>query len=281
MYLGLCSCIKINVSKYTHATNGPLTKHSLTACLHPRRSYCSINFLYGWPASTASWSTARHIRHTAITSTASCLINFHHDRIDNALKLFLLSFKFVFFSKLVFVQPIQGFLHGLLNLFFIVTLKLVLELFLRQGVTHREAVVLQAVFGLNLGFVLLIFSAVLLRFLHHTINLSLGQASFFIGDSDLIGLARGFVLGRHVKNAISINIKSHFDLWDTTRRWGNTIQMKFTQHVVVFCHSTLPLEDLNQYSWLIVSVRSKSLTFLSWDCRVALDELGHHASSGL
>merc|ERR1711972_482563 len=101
-YLGLCSCIKINVSKDTHAKNGPLNKHAVTACLHPRRSYCSINFLDGW---------------TARTATASCLIHFHHDRIDNALKLFLLSFKFVFFSELVLVQPIQGLLHCLLNLF--------------------------------------------------------------------------------------------------------------------------------------------------------------------
>merc|ERR1712060_435835 len=209
MYLGLCSCIKINVSKYTHATNGPLTKHSLTACRHPRRSYCSINFLYGWTARTASWSTARHIRHTSSTATASCLIHFHHDRIDNALKLFLLSFKFVFFSKLVLVQPIQGLLHCLLNLFFIVTLKLILKLLLSQSVTHREAVVLQAVLGLNLGFVLLILSAVLLRFLNHAIDLGLRQTSFLISDGDLIGFACGFVLRRHVENAISINIKRH------------------------------------------------------------------------
>merc|ERR1711870_100001 len=141
---------------------------------YDRRSYCSINFFYGWTARTASRSTARHIRHTATAATAGRLIHLHHDRINNALKLLLLSFKFVFFSKLVFVQPIQGLLHCLLNLFFIVTLKLILELFLRQGVTHREAIVLQAVLGLNLGFVLLVLSAVLLRFLHHTINLSLG-----------------------------------------------------------------------------------------------------------
>merc|ERR1712203_109821 len=123
-YLDLYACIKIDVFTNTLATKKAVRKQTQTACLHRRGSYRSINFFYGWTASAASRSTTRHVWHTA-TATTSCLVHFHHDRIYNALKLFLLSFKFVFFSKLVFVQPIQGFLHGLLNLFFIVTLKLV------------------------------------------------------------------------------------------------------------------------------------------------------------
>merc|ERR1712194_103207 len=134
---------------------------------------CLINLLYSGTARATSWRPARHIRHTAIAAAASCLIHLHHNWVDNALKLLLLRFKLVFLSKLILVQPIQGLLHGFLNLLFIITLKLILELLLRQSVAHGKAVILQAVLGLDFRFVLLILSAKLLRFLHHAIDVRL------------------------------------------------------------------------------------------------------------
>merc|ERR1719215_1532162 len=145
---------------------------------HASRSYYSVNFFHSW--------TAR---------TTSCLIYLHHDWIDNPLELFLLSFEFFFLSELILVQPIQGFLHGFFNLFFIVTFKFVFEFLLRQCVAHGEAVVFQAVLGLNLGFVLLILSAIFLCLLHHAIDVGLGQSSLLISNCDLVGLACRLVLG--------------------------------------------------------------------------------------
>merc|ERR1719253_559454 len=95
-----------------------------TAALHVCRSYCSVNFFHSWTASSASWCTARHIWHTVgTTATASCLIHFHHDWIDDSLELFLLGLELVFLSELVLVQPVQCFLNSFFNLFFVVTLK--------------------------------------------------------------------------------------------------------------------------------------------------------------
>merc|ERR1712166_258779 len=67
--------------------------------------------------------------------------------------------------------PLLSLLHTLLDLVLVVALKLVLEFFFLQRVPHREAVVLESVLRLNLPFVGLVFSLVLLCFRHHAVNL--------------------------------------------------------------------------------------------------------------
>merc|ERR1719465_224621 len=54
--------------------------------------------------------------------------------------------------------------------------------------------------------------------------------------------------------------------------------MKFSQQVVVFCHGTLTLKDLNKNTRLIVSIRCESLPFLSGNRGVSLNKLCHHTS---
>merc|ERR1719325_357404 len=102
-----------------------------------------------WRCATPE-ATTRHaaLRHAAATSCR--LIHLHHDWVYNALELFLLGLEFVLFGQLVLVQPVQCLLDRLFDLFLVASLKLVLQLLLVQRVPHRETVVLQAVFGLDL-----------------------------------------------------------------------------------------------------------------------------------
>merc|ERR1711990_1444365 len=71
---------------------------------------------------THVWHAAS--RHTI--STASSLVDLHHNWIYNALKFPLLGLEFILLSQLVLVKPVQAFLDCLLNLVFVICLKFVL-----------------------------------------------------------------------------------------------------------------------------------------------------------
>merc|ERR1740117_2849668 len=234
----------------------------------------SINLFDCW-ATSAAWrgATITALRH-ATTATCS-LVDFHHDWVDDTLDLLLLSLELVFLGKLILVQPIQTLLNRLLNLVFVITLKFVLQFLLLQCVAHCEAVVLQTVLGLNFAFVLFILFAVLLCLIHHTVNLRLRQTPLLICDGDLVGLACGFVLCRHIEDAICIDVEGHLDLRNSTWCRWDAIKVKFAQQVVILGHGTLSLEDLDQHTRLIVRIGSESLAFLGRDRGVTLNELGH------
>merc|ERR1712066_8053 len=88
-----------------------------------------IYLFYGRSSSTRSTSTTRHaaLRHAA--TTAGGLVDFHHNWVHNSLEFLLLGFKFIFLSKLILIEPIEGFLDCLFNLFFVSRFKLLFELF--------------------------------------------------------------------------------------------------------------------------------------------------------
>merc|ERR1719331_2609960 len=90
-----------------------------------------VDLLNSW-ATTAAWccTSARHatLRHITTTTATCSLVDLHHDWVDNALKLFLLAFELVLLRKLILVQPIERFLHGLFDLVLIIALELVLQL---------------------------------------------------------------------------------------------------------------------------------------------------------
>merc|ERR1712232_949023 len=109
----------------------------------------SINLLDSWATSATRRSasikaTTMHatLRHATATSG---LGHFHHDGVDNALKLLLLGLELILLGQLVLVQPVKSFRHSCLNL--------LLELLLLQGVSHGEAIVFKTVLCLNLALV--------------------------------------------------------------------------------------------------------------------------------
>eukprot|EP00438_Fugacium_kawagutii_P026006 Skav207367 [mRNA] locus=scaffold3618:26202:26651:+ [translate_table: standard] len=142
----------------------------------PRRKAVRHTFLVDlldrWASAAARSTTHATTRHASFWhTTATCsLVDLHHDGVHNALELLLLGLKLILLGKLILVQPVQRLLHSRLDLLLVARLKLVLQLFLIEGVAHSEAVFLQAVLGLDLLLVLLILSTELLSLLHHAVD---------------------------------------------------------------------------------------------------------------
>merc|ERR1719375_324289 len=242
-------------------------------------SWANLVYLLNCGASAAACrviveTSTRHATRSIWRTTCS-LVDLHHDRVHNALEFFLLGLKLILLGELILIQPVKGFLNSLLNLVLVIALKLVLKLLLLEGVAHGEAIVFQAVLGLDLDFLCLVLGTVLLGLLHHAVDFSLGKTALLVGDGNLIRFACGLVLRRHIENTIGINVESDLDLWDTTRCGWDSIKVKLAQQVVVLGHGTLSLEDLNQDARLIVSVGGKGLRLLCWNRGVALDQLCH------
>merc|ERR1719231_1187460 len=148
----------------------------------------SIDLLHGGPPGpgarrrTAEAAT----RHTTLRRTPGCLVHLHHDGIDHALEILLLRLELILLRHLVLVEPVKGILHRLLDLLLVARFELVLQLLLLERVAHGEAIILQAILGLDLRLVLLVLILVLLGLLHHTIDLRLRQAALFVRDGDLL-----------------------------------------------------------------------------------------------
>mmetsp|Transcript_24528 Transcript_24528/g.24124 ORF Transcript_24528/g.24124 Transcript_24528/m.24124 type:complete len:246 (-) Transcript_24528:641-1378(-) len=51
--------------------------------------------------------------------------------------------------------------------------------------------------------------------------------------------------------------------------------------MVVLCHASFSLEDLDEDTWLVIGIGGEDLTFLGRDGSVPRDEHSHHASSSL
>merc|ERR1719272_985230 len=119
-------------------------------------------------STAATWHAASVVEttpwHAALwhTTATSRLVDLHHDGVHDTFNFLLLRFELVLFGELILVQPIQGILHRLLDLFLVTIFKLFFELLLVQRVTHCEAVVLQAIFRLDFRPVLVILSPELL-----------------------------------------------------------------------------------------------------------------------
>merc|ERR1719162_1042435 len=130
-------------------------------CILPvsaRTSCCkigSIDFLDSWAAGTP-WCSAIHATtwHSTLghATTASSLVDLHHDWVHNTLKLLLFRLELILLSHLVLVEPVECFLNCFLNLVLVVALKLLFELLLLESVAHGEAIVFQTILGLNLAF---------------------------------------------------------------------------------------------------------------------------------
>merc|ERR1719262_196963 len=108
-------------------------------------------------------------------------------------------------------------------------------------------------------FLFVIFSLELFSIRDHSLNVFLGQTAFIIGNGDLFLFAGRFVHGRNIQDTIGVNVKSDFDLGNTTRCWWNTSQVKLAKKMVISGHGTLTFIDLNGDSRLVVRVSSEGL----------------------
>ena len=114
----------------------------------------------------------------------------------------------------------------------------------------------------------------------HPLDLVVGEAGAR-PDLDRLLLARPEVLGRHVEDAVGVDVERDLDLRDAARGRRDAGELELAQRLVVGRHLALALQDVDLHRGLVVLGRGERLRLLGRDRRVALDELGHHAALGL
>merc|ERR1719239_108511 len=103
--------------------------------------------------------------------------------------------------------------------------------------------------------------------------------AFVIGDGNFVLFAGALVHSRYIKNTVGINIKSNFNLRNTSwSRWDSS-QLKFTKKIVVPGHGTLSFINLDKYTRLVIRVGCEGLGLILWNGGVPLDKSSHHTSS--
>merc|ERR1719189_1968942 len=102
-----------------------------------------------------------------------------------------------------------------------------------------------------------------------------------VGDGDLVLLASALVAGRHVQDAVGVNVEGDLDLGNTTGSGGNASQVKLAEEMIVLGHGPLSLVHLDGDGGLVVAVGGEGLGLLGGDGGVPLDEGGHHPASSL
>lgn len=80
-------------------------------------------------------------------------------------------------SDLISVQPVDDLVTFVQNLLFVFVTDLAFQLLILHSGLHIEGIRLQAILGRHFLSLHIIFSLVLLRFLHHTLNVLLAQAT--------------------------------------------------------------------------------------------------------
>uniref|UniRef100_A0AAG5CQB1 Uncharacterized protein n=1 Tax=Anopheles atroparvus TaxID=41427 RepID=A0AAG5CQB1_ANOAO len=158
---------------------------------------------------------------------------------------------------------------------------LVLQLVVLHGCLHVEAVRLERVLGGDRLLLLLVLGAVLLRLVHHALDVLLAQAALVVGDGDLVLLVGRLLERGHVQDTVGVDVERHLDLGHATRRRRDAAQLELSEQVVVLGHGPLTLEHLDQHAGLVVRVGGEGLRLLRRDGGVALDQHRHNTAGRL
>jgi len=142
-----------------------------------------------------------------------------------------------------------------------------------------EAIVFESIFSFNFFLDKFILSFKFLCILDHLFDILFRQTTFIIGNCDFVLFTSTFIDSRDIQDTIGINIKSDFDLRNSSWSWWNSIQVEFTKHVVIFCHFSLSFKYLNLDSWLVILISSEDLILLCWNCCISVNNVSHDSSS--
>ncbi|KAF4529500.1 hypothetical protein B566_EDAN017804 [Ephemera danica] len=183
---------------------------------------------------------------------ALVLVQLGDDGLHHVLERLLVRLELLHVAVLVLLQPLDLLVNRLLHLGLVVFL-LVTDLVLK-GV----GVALELVASLDTLLEFLVLFSELLGVLDHLVDVLGGEPVLVVGDDDLLSVSCALVLGRHLEDAVGVNLESHLDLGHASGGGGNASQVELAQQVVV-------LEDLG---------------LLGGDDGVARDQLRHHASHG-
>jgi len=218
--------------------------------------------------------------HTTLT-LALLLVHFLHDRVLNTFDFLLLLVELLLVLELILIQPFELLINLFGNLFLILGLNFVLQIFVIKGIFKVKTVVFKTVFLVNLLLVGFIFLFVFFLLVNHSLDFGLGKPTFLVGNRDLLLPTRLDVLLRNVQDTVGVNVEGNLDLRNTPGLRLNTIKVEFSEQVVILGHLTLTLEHLDQDTGLVVLVGGESLLFLGGDGSRPLDQLGHNTTLGL
>ncbi|RMX38826.1 hypothetical protein pdam_00013965 [Pocillopora damicornis] len=184
-------------------------------------------------------------------------------------------------GSITLIQPVNDFFAFIGDNRFVIFTDLVFNFVIFNCTLHVVSITLQRVLGLNFVALLVIIVFKLLSLFHHALYVFFGQSTFVICDDNLVFFSSAFVHRRNIHNSIGINIKCDLNLRNTTRSRRNASELKLSEWMIVFGHTTFTFIHLDQNSRLVVCICCEDLTFLCWDCCVALDECCHNTSSSL
>ena len=233
---------------------------------------------------TATWHTTWHS--TWHSTGSSCglwtgsLVDSHHDGVIFGLNLLLLSFVFLAILGVGF-DELKSLSSEILNGFLVLISEVSLKLLFGESVLDLEAVVLEGVLAFNLLSGSIILSLELVSVGHHLLDLLLGETTFVVCDGDLLGLSCGLIASADVEDTVGINVEGDLNLGGTARCRGDALEVELSEQVVILGHLTLTLVNLDEDTWLVVSVGGEGLLLLGGDASVSWDEDGHDTTGGL
>ena len=97
-------------------------------------------------------------------------------------------------------------------------------------------------------------------------------------NADLLFFASAFILGRHIDDAVCVDVEGDIDLWQSA--WGrwDADQVELAEYLVILCHLAFTLEHSDRHGCLIIFGSRKNLAFLGRDRCVAIDKPREHAA---
>ncbi|EKQ63152.1 putative NAD-specific glutamate dehydrogenase [Xanthomonas citri pv. malvacearum str. GSPB1386] len=134
--------------------------------------------------------------------------------------------------------------------------------------------------GLHQLLELLVFFAVGFRVGDHALDLFIRQTRTGL-DLDLLFLVGLLVLGRHVQDAVGVDVEGHFHLRHAARRRLDAGQVELGQRLVEAGLLALTLQHVHGHGRLVVFGGGEGLRGLGRDRGVLFDDLGEHAAHGL
>jgi hypothetical protein len=200
----------------------------------------------------------------------------------------------------VLLEPVLGLLDGVLDGLLVLILNLATEtLVIVDLVLEAVGVILELVARLNALTVGLVLLGVLLGLLNHALNIFGAETTLVVGDGDGLGLTGTLIDGGNLEDTIGIKLKGDLNLGNTTGRGAgvmlafvnltqcvqrdlrNVGELELSEVVVVLCHCTFTLEDLDEDYGLVVGRGGEDLGLLGGNVGTTLDESCHNATSGL
>jgi hypothetical protein len=214
--------------------------------------------------------------------TSSFLVNLGDNGVTDFLEPLEVLLHVVLLSFFVSSEPVLLGLEGILNGLLIVIFEFVLELlFVLNGVSHLVDVVLKLVLSLELLLDGLVLFGELLGLFYHAVNVGFAKTTLVVGNSNRLNLTCSLLGSLDSQDRVLIDLEGDFDLGSSTRCGRDSVDIEFTELMVVLNKGAFTFEDSNSNGSLLVLVGGKSLGFLGGDNGTAVNDLGQNTSDGL